>query len=631
MRRTNFSAAASSSRILPSRSGTTSLPTRPRRAPSDFSTSSLARSSSASVSTTRQGPSKERPPVSLELYEYGDPVTEFSREFHYVPVRPDDDQHLRYLTRESLDQIRSVERLAGRTLVGTASSLVPVNGARVLMLACGRGATIASIAKLGPCSLTLVDSDPDVVRGAVERVSEVGQSATVNVFPAVSDAWAFCRDNDETYDLIICVHSIGQIIKSSPHDIDLFVSDVASNLAPGGIMILDEHLGFTDFDSPAPQSISDRTDRYVATGLGGFMDDANYLLPRIVPGCVRRADWVTPGRPHEMQRWLYMAWERYSDDPSVAPPAPISFPRLKALPFCGPTNDKTLFELTYPRASRGVKVPLARDDRRTVRPGRLMPKIDGTPAVIIFDGDVALFSGPEMGGVFFTPVVFDVTRICTAELVLSSSGDYLLFITGVIDKGQRPVDPNSNAELREMDQFQEQLSEVGIIINTPSLIGHVSGNTLILPRSPAGRTVPVDGVNLLSGGRWGKFFKPSSTLSIDSSLADWPLLANELAGTTKLLRPFGGPDPPVFPGSVPMATAADGSPAVNGDVNAIHELGIQIDGTVARLVHLRRRPDKDASDRLGKVVAFLCAVSRLTPVAAEARTVSMLIKFLNTG
>uniref|UniRef100_A0AAU7YCF6 Methyltransferase n=1 Tax=Exserohilum turcicum polymycovirus 2 TaxID=3229046 RepID=A0AAU7YCF6_9VIRU len=631
MRRTAFSTAASSARPGSTRPSTTLPLGRPRRAPSNFSTASLARSSTASVSTTRHGPSKEKPTAKLELYEYGDPTGEFLREFNHVPSRPADDNHLRYISQETLDRVRSVERLAGRTLVGTASSLVPVNGARVLLLACGRGATIASFAKLGPCSLTLVDIDPSTVRSAVERVSEVGQSATVNVFPVVSDAWSFVRDTDELYDLIVCVHSIGQIIKHDPTGIESFVSDVSALLAPGGVMIMDEHLGFTDADSPAPHSVESREDRYVATGLGGFVDDVNYLLPRVVPGCVRRADWVTPGHPHDMQRWLYMAWERHSDDSTISAPAPVSYPRLQALPVCGAVTDKTLFELTYPRAARGVKVPLARDDRRTVRPGRLMPKIDGTAAVLLFDGDVALFAGPEMGGIFYLPFVFDSVRICTAELVLSSSGDYLLFVTGVIDKDGRPVDPNSNAELRELDEFQDLLSEVGIIVNTPSLIGFVSGNTLSLPRSPAGRTVPVDGVNLLSGGRWGRFFKPSSTLSIDTSAADWPVLADELSGTISLLRPFGDTASPDFPAPIAPGPAPDGSHKAAPDPNLIYELGIRVDGTTARLVQMRRRPDKGGTDQLGKVVAFLCSVTRVTPIAAEVRNASQLIKFLNTG
>nr|UVX28932.1 MAG: putative methyltransferase [Ustilaginoidea virens polymycovirus 1]WSP07093.1 putative methyltransferase [Ustilaginoidea virens polymycovirus 1] len=627
MRRTGFSTPSSSARLPSSQSRVLPARVNSRRRPSDFSTTSLAAPSTSSVSTTRTGGANVRPPAILELHEYGDPVGEFVREHNYNPRSESDDGHLRYLTRAQLDQMRAVERLAGRALVSTAASLVPINGARVLLLASGRGATIAQIAKMGPCALTLVDASPDVIHGAVERVRAVGQSATVNLFPVVSDAWDFCRTTDETYDLIVCVHSIGQIVKARAGAVEEFISDVAAILAPGGLLVVDEHLGFTDPAGATPGQVEDRVERYVATGLGRFPDDVNYLLPRAVPDCIRRAEWVTPGAPPPMQRWSYMAYERRSRSEAPPPLAPVSYPRLAPLPVCGPVTDSVLFELAYPRASRGVKVPLARDDYRTVGPGRLMPKIDGTPAVLLLDGDVALFSGPKMGGLFYLPFSFPVRRVCTAELVLSSSGDYLLFVTGVIDRDDTPVDPNSNAELRMLDEYQDALSTVGILINTPCLISSVSGNTLTIPRSPAGRTVPVDGVNVLSGGRWGKFMKPSTTLSIDVTPADWPLLADELKSTTSVFRPFNSTSLPAFPSAVRAGSRAP-SPSVDAEVNAVHELGVRMDGLNPVLVPMRPRPDKSGSDSLGKVVVFCSAVLRISAIAGEVRNVSQVVRYV---
>ncbi|AII80569.1 hypothetical protein JT07_s3gp1 [Cladosporium cladosporioides virus 1] len=619
MRRTGFSRdSLSRQSYAPSVQNMSRRPETRRRA-SVLSTTSLATSSNRSVSVTAQRGPQVQPKAPLELYEYGDPVAQFSNEFRHNPQGVSDAVHLRYLTQEQLNSVRADERRAGRALVDMSSALVPVNGARVLILACGRGATIAAIARYGPASMTLVDSNPDVVAGALEQVERIGQSASVNVFPVVDDAWSFARSDDGAYDLILCVHSVAQIIKSSPSGSEGFANDVSQLLAPGGILIMDEHMSFTDVDGVAPAGVSDRADRHIATGLGKFNDDVPYMLPRVLPGCARRAEWVTPGNPHPMQRWFYIAWEKRSDRENVRPPAPTTFPRLAPLPACGPVSDPVLFELSYPRASRGTKLPISRDDRRVVQPGRLMPKVDGTAAVLLLDGSLALHSGPKMGGAFRLPCHFDVPTLCTAELVLSSSGDYLLFVTGVIDRGGRPVDPSSNAELRTLDGLHDYLSEVGIIVNSPDLIPHVSGNTLVIPGSPAGRTVPVDGVNLLANGRWGRFFKPSSTLSIDVAADDWAIIKGDLVETFRLTRPFGNQGSPDFPRL---------GPANSGGVV---EVGVEFDGLMPHLRPLRGRPDKRSSDKTGKVLAFLSALVRIAPIAVEVSTTSRLINFLNTG
>jgi len=627
MRRTGFSREATRVAASAHHSAGAARGRRPSFAPSARSTASLATSDNRTVGRTATAAPDAADRQPLELYEYGDPLAEFEAPVRVINFEERDEPHLRLLTKETLDLIRRTERVATKTLIHTAASLVPINGAKVLLLASGRGTAVSTIAKMGPAELTVVDCNPDVISDAVALVRQIGQSSSVSLFPVVADAREFCADTDDTYDLIICVHSIGQILKDGG-DIEDFSTSVASILAPGGIMILDEHMGFTDVDSPPPVCVGDATDRYVATGLGGFRSDVNYLLPRAIPGCIRRSEWITPGKPHPMQRWFYIAWEKRDDSlVGVVPPAPVAYTTLGRLPSCGPVDSPVLFELSYPRAARGVKIPVGREDRRVVSPGRLMPKINGEAAVLVLYDDVAVFTGPTLGGTFFLPIVFDVPLMCTAEVVLSSAGDYLLFVTGVLDRGGRPVDPASNAALRTLDKCQQQLMAVGIIINTPSLVPHIRNDTLFIPGSPAGRTVPVDGLNMMCGGRWNRFFKPMSTLSVDVTLSAWADLTDQASETTSLLRPFGDK----FVPALPQRPADSVVGAQQGAEEMVYEVGIMMDGTRPKPVFLRKRRDKDRPDGLGKFLVFLSSVRRVSPFSAEIATTSRLLGYLSTG
>ncbi|QDH44658.1 methyltransferase [Fusarium redolens polymycovirus 1] len=583
---------------------------------------SIALSGARSVSTVKANTESVEHHAPLEIYEYGDPLAEYLS----TPVVDHSDETsttaLRYLTAAQLESLRNTERSASITLLSVIKSLVPVNGSHVLILACGSGSFSRGVAKLGPASLTLVDLDRTAVHRAVKSIEACGQDAAVSVYPEVSGAWEFVGDSDLKYDLVVCTHSVGQIVKSSPDSLQLFVDDVASVLAPGGVLVMDEHLGFTDVDGPAPGDLQDTVDRFIATGLGKFHDDVNYTLPRAVKGCTRRAEWTTPGKPHPMQRWQYFAYERRDDDNDSDEShvvAPCDFSRLGPLPVCGSVSDRSIFDMCYPSAARGRKVPLARDDQQSTHPTKMMPKLDGSPVVVSFEDDVCTFFGSTEGGTFRLPMAFDQPVMAIGELCTTSIGNKLIFITGVVDIGGACVDPMSETIMSGFRQLIAPLMTVGIVPNMPSLLPHVTHDRLNLPRAPNGQSVPVDGINVRMGDRWGKFFKASSTLSVDVTSVSWQEFRKQAEGTLTLLRPFGTTELPAV--SVPDGVA---------DSDVI-EVGVRVAQKRPQPVLLRRRRDKTASDGLGKFVVFLSGVQRMGALGSVVKNTQELVAYLNTG
>ncbi|ASV63094.1 putative methyltransferase [Colletotrichum camelliae filamentous virus 1] len=582
------------------------------------STMSVASSASRSVRTRRDEGADEKHLPDLPLYEYGDPTAPYSSAPFENMLESSAAKHLRVIDQETLDSVRRVEREAGKSLLSVAHSLMSVNGANVLLLASGRGRTVLDFARSGPASLTIVDLDDEVVAGAANMVRSSGLDAATEVVPICDDAWAFVRDDANFYDLIVCVHSIGQIIKGDPGGVDEFVADVAARLSPGGVLVVDEHVGYTDVAGPGVSSVGEAAYRYVATGLGGFPDDVNYLLPRNVPGCVRRCEWITPGDAHPAQVWRYFAHEKrddydWSGVPDVVPS--LDCRGLRPMPSWGPSDTEGVFDLLYPALARGHKVPVSRDDSRSVHPSRMMPKLDGEPAIVAVDGDVLTCIGPSNSGVFRLPGMATLPFHCTGEVCPLSSGGYALFITGLLMRGGRVMDPASDANLRFVRQLVKGFETVGVLVNSPALVPCTTGNRVNLPRAPNGAFVPTDGVNVCMGSRWGKFFKPTTTLSVDVTPESLVRSALDLRETISQFRPFGSTLMPAVP--------------LPGE--GVSEVGIDVSGLSAKLRFMRPRPDKDKADGSGKMIVFMSSVQRACAVGGDARDTRTMMNFLNTG
>ena len=97
----------------------------------------------------------------------------------------------------------------------------------------------------------------------------------------------------------------------------------------------------------------------------------------------------------------------------------------------------------YPSIARGHKIPLAREDFRSVPASHMMPKLDGQAAMVVIDGDCCVIVSATHAATFGLPVSINTRIAATAELLTSQHGDNYACITGVVSVGDMLCDPAS--------------------------------------------------------------------------------------------------------------------------------------------------------------------------------------------
>nr|QKK35426.1 methyltransferase [Erysiphe necator associated polymycovirus 8] len=592
---------------------------RPRRdeilSNTSWSSSSRVSGNQRAISerTLKAGPEGEEP--ELDLYEYGDPMAHSrysSRDNQYAHVR------WRYeISTEDADGLREATRQDNDLMYKTIKALTMISGSRVLLLASGSSSFVTRVARLGPSVLEVVDVSEAVCARVSAMVAAADVDVTTEVRVIKDDALAHVMASGDYFDLIVCTHAIGQICKDELM-VSTLITECVDRLAPGGLLVCDHHVGFTSRRDTPMKEIQDDRIRYLASGCGKFVDDINYELPGVLEGCVRRATWASPGGSRYLQQWEYFAWEKISvDDRGKAVIVePLSYKGLGSVSDIGDNDDPSVFDLLYPSSARGVKLPLVGGDESSILPQNMMPKIDGEAAVVMLSEEVCTFVTALHTGTFTVDSYFPDMVMATGELVRTSAKTYIIVLTGLMSIGDKRTDVMSGHWLNWLYDNTVGLVSAGIICNTPGFVPHVNGNVLSLPKAPNGRSIPVDGINVKVGDRWNRFFKPTSTLSIDTTKAATAAMFGSLRRTASLVslretREF-----------------ADGMSA--DSAHMVSEYGIAISGHRVSMRLIRERPDKRSPDDVGKMNLFMMAVSFAKNGPPVVR-VSDLVKFAGVG
>lgn len=582
-----------------------------RRASTVASCDTMSQSSGSSsfVSRVHQKSDEMQGGEELELYEYGDPL-EALEEPRPRPVLDDTMHHTR-ISDEQLQRVRHCNSSDSRLMTEVLRSLVMVNGADVLVLACGTSGLTRRLAEHSPARLDIVDIDEDAIQRACYGLKRAGLDTTTEISAYVDDAATFAKNSQSKYDLIICIHAIGQICRDQ-QSVDEYIADCRDILNEGGHLIVNHHVGFTERNGTRIQDMEDDAERYMAGGLGKFDSDANYRIDPTLTGCATRATWSTVGAESVFQTWEYRVFERLGpvERDVFTLVEPISYSRLQPMPTIERAENPGLFDLLYPVSARGIKTPVSASDESSIPRSRMMPKFDGEPAMVILGDEVCTVVSANYSGSFKAPF-YQADIVCaTAELCVTSMGDRVAVVTGVLSIGEKRCDPASEFWLAWARKNLVDLMAVGIVCNTPGLVKDILDDRLSFPGAPRGRSVAVDGVNVRVGERWNKFMKGLSTVSIDATEADMTHCLTTIA-------------------ELPPRVRLVAQPWDDGDTGVM-EYRVRQAGESFELAPFRARRDKSASDYDGKILVFLRGLDFLLS-AAGPRSTRRLVQFLETG
>ncbi len=167
-----------------------------------------------------------------------------------------------------------IRDLAVRHFGLDANSVSPLAGLAALDIGCGGGLVAEPIAMMG-ASVTAVDADEAAIRAARAHASDRGADIDYRVGGLEELAESGAR-----FDIVLALEIVEHVA-----DLPMFLSTLASVVAPGGLLIL---------------STLNRTLKSMALGIGM----AEYVLRWVEPGT---HDWRKFVRPSELTRGLRRA------------------------------------------------------------------------------------------------------------------------------------------------------------------------------------------------------------------------------------------------------------------------------------------------------------------------------------
>uniref|UniRef100_A0AAU7YCF4 Methyltransferase n=1 Tax=Exserohilum turcicum polymycovirus 1 TaxID=3229045 RepID=A0AAU7YCF4_9VIRU len=565
----------------------------PERPPSTssfaVSVAKSSRSGASSVSGDRTGRA-DSVVLPLTLYEYGfdastAPILSQTEVFS-------DPRGVDFLNSPAGRQLRTLERQYASTVTQYLNRSVRMAGRRVLVLGSGSAKSTASILKRGVQSATFVDVSEAALRRLQENVIAIGADATVEVEYVCEDAWTFLESLEgEEYDLILALKCVGLILASGPgRDTPGMLDMVADALNPDGSFITDHHAAFSTPEwAGRPIAVGMEPALYDTATIGGrYAADVGYSWDISHADLDNVLRFSTPAAPHDVQVWhvFHFRARHPADEPVMGATITARQQRAPATITAPPHGEfDPVVDAMIPVNNRGVKRCPVPADIGSYDISRARPKFDGHPALLVLDGNTALVLSPTRSFMIGLAVTVSPKMILAAEIVEAVQGGVVVVATGLIDIGGQSADPNDLTALESVGRVLEALLPHGILISLPPLLRQLRGDAVVLP-GPNGRdvTLPVDGVNVVSGGVSGCFFKTDRGHTIDAKPEDLPA-ALAVAKDALLLpdRFFVAPAPP----------------------GVVSEFSLDFADMTWKPIRLR--PDKTFSDNPGAVIHTVVA------------------------
>nr|CAD7829825.1 methyl transferase [Beauveria bassiana polymycovirus 3] len=549
-----------------------------------------SRSGGTSVTGSRGGLT-HRVTLPLTLFEYGfargapAPLT--------VRERFTSQAEVDFLNSEAGCQLRSLEREYGRVMRQYITRSIPLAGARVLVLGCGAPASLIPVLERGVAEAVFVD----VSRPALDKLSSAvearGARATLVADYVQQDAWEYLGENEgAAFDFVLATKCVGLILAHAPgRTVPALLDLVVDVLKPGGSFVTDHHEAFSSprcVGRPVAEGLSD-VDYTLATVAGRYAADIGYSwnighpdAAIVTRFCPRRTG------PSRIQEWhLFHFRVPHADGPRPGaplsarrPPAPTPFPLPPLQPF------DSVRDAMVPVNHKGTKRVVSDADLHSFDVGRVRPKVDGVPGVLVIKGRAAAFMSSTRSTAVALSCDVSPALVLTAELVATRELDAVLVCTGLLVVGSTRCDPNDDVAFRSVSRVIDKLGASGIIASSPDLMKSLVGDAVALV-APTGRavTIPVDGVTPIVDGRYGTFLKVSAAHTVDAKPSEVRRLLDFGYDAIDLPPPDIG-DPPL-------------------DSDAVFEYSLV--GPGQRWVPVRRRDDKTWSDTPGAVVHTVCA------------------------
>jgi SAM-dependent methyltransferase len=560
------------------------------------SLNTLALSSRSRTSAVRRFETSRGADVELPytLFEFGFPPPT-PRDMTPSPQFTDEAGN-RFMSSPAGTHLRATEHQYNTLLRQFMCRSVRVAGTDLLVLGSGSSREVIPLLQRGVRSATFVDVSQAALDKLASNLAEVGLDASVELEFVCMDAWAFLGLLDEEqYDIVLATKCLGLILGADPRNRSVpdFLEMVDSVLRPDGSLFCDHHVAFA---GPAhsgrkivdicPPELFD-----LATIAGRYQDDVCFHLNDQRHPMVEVASLSTPAAPHGVQAWQAFHFRAACAPPHgrrthLSPHVPRA-PRELPMPVFTPPDRAV--EAMMPLNSRGTKRVPTHGDIRAHDIGTTRVKYDGVPGILVLDGPDALFQSPTTSFAMSLCASISPPLLLMAELVPTSRATCVVAVVGVLAVDETPADPLDYATLQSLVPVLDALRPAGIFPSVREHVRHVRGDFVELPGDRgAVLKLPVDGIQLSTGGRDGVFVKTAEMSTVDLLPAEAKQRLSEAYRAANL--------------------AADALEVDFVDGEGVHEYS-RVWGTESWR-RGRPRSDKVRSDNMGSVVQTILASMR---------------------
>jgi len=248
-------------------------------------------------------------------------------------------------------------------------------------------------------------------------------------------------------------------------------------------------------------------------------------------------EWSTDDFADGVQNWTQFVYRRRL---SRAPPSVVRLDPVHdvvPVPFRLPRDPDSAPDVAAvsPRSFNGVKRVIDARDVSSLSLAGATPKFDGLAGVLLVGGSVAAFTSSTYNLSFSLCRAYTARMAFAAELVSLDRDSAVVVVLGAISVADTECDPYNPADLDAVRSVLRPLAADGIVVTSTTLTDTVSddGFARIGPLTGRHLLLPVDGYNVVIGGRSGCFLKPLDRCTVDARLDESERLisdASEAAG-----------------------------------------------------------------------------------------------------
>nr|QED42895.1 putative methyltransferase [Phakopsora virus B] len=473
-----------------------------------------------------------------------------------------------------------------------------LHGRRLLVLGSGSSSAMLPLVSRGPSLVVFVDSDPLALERLGSTIARNGLEASSVIEYRVEDANDYLAHGGDgaKFDVVLCTKALGQILRSGSATYD-FMDKLHSMLNPGADVLIDQHDAYQHGSTIGACASAEEYD--LATIGGRFSSDVCYTLRTYFDGYECVGTFRSCARTAGPQVWTLFHFRvpvaEHSLEAHVLATPP---PRVTPIRHSEPQFD-SVGDVAVPINAKGAKTILSDQDKGRHSLGLMYPKINGIPGVLHVTPEGLLFISSVYRFFHEAEIAVDNEYEVVAEMV-PRGDECVFFVTSLLSISGVDADPLDVAPLAGLEKILLPAAQHGVLVNSPSFIRHITGDSfpVLTPSGPM--TIPVDGVHISDGKQNGLFFKPAPHCTIDATCA-------QVKGI--------------------ISSAASLVDHGCGDVEESKGSGVwEFSRNGGGWYPVRPRPDKEKSDRPGQVIHTM--IAEAASRRAQVMTVQGMVAYL---